>query len=297
MAAATGGAPGPTSVTVVMASHNRVATTVSCLRALAASAERCRQLSWDVVLVDASSTDGTAETVEALGLPVQVLSVPAATFWARAMRVGMEAAVRSDPDLVIWLNDDVRLHESALGSLLDEWRAGVQALLVGSTCDEVGTGATYGGLRRASRWRPLTFDLVPPPRETPVEVETMNGNFVAIPRVVRRRVGLPREVYRHGMADIDYGLRVRRSGFRVLLLPGFVGNCSRNPVSGTWSDPDLGRLRRLALLRGPKGLPFVPWLYFCLRWGGPLGPAIAVKPYLRAMTARGLRRHRGARLG
>jgi len=266
-------------LTAVLASHNRREKTLSCLASLATQAGA--EVDVEVVLLDDASTDGTAAAVAA-GFPrVRVLTGDGQRFWNGGMRLAMDAAREAHPDLVLWLNDDVVLDRHALATLLVTRatlarRGFDHAIVGGAVRDPLGGGQTYGGVKRRSRLRRLRFDLVPLSSE-PVQVETMHGNCVLLPRAVVERVGNLDPAYRHALGDFDYGLRARAAGCSVWMAPGTVGTCPQNPAA----SPAPGLAAELRRVRGVKVLPPADWRVFARRWAGPAWPAYWASPYLR----------------
>jgi glycosyltransferase involved in cell wall biosynthesis len=197
------------------------------------------------------------------------------------MRIGLELAEATDPDHVLWLNDDVVLDPTALDELL-ELAPGPDDLVVavGALRDPDSGELSYAAVRRRATWHGRIFEPIPPGSDTPAEA--MNGNLVLVPRAVRRLVGTFDPAYRHAVADFDYGLRAVERGVRIASTPATVGTCARNDDRGTWRDPTIPRRERLRLLNAPTGRPFREWMRFQRRNGGNW-PAATLSPYLRAV--------------
>jgi GT2 family glycosyltransferase len=236
------------------------------------------------VLVDDGSPDGTAEAVRERFPHVEVIEGSGNLYWAGAMAVAERAAIASDPDFLLWLNDDVVLDTSALGILLEtSRRSGGRSVVVGAMRDPASGALTYSGLRRTGR-HPLRMALVPP-RDEPVEVETFNGNVVLVSRAVRNAVGPMDGALHHSAADYDYGLRAGGRGFRNLLAPGTVGTCERDGGRTPWRDGDRSLRERLEVFFGPKGFPPAPRARYLRRHGGFAWPALWLWTYLRRLPA------------
>jgi hypothetical protein len=78
-----------------------------------------------------------------------------------------------------------------------------------------------------------------------------------------------------------YGLCAKQAGIKVLVVPGFVGVCDKNPVAGSFNDRSLSARERWKKMMQPKGLPPSSWMVFTRRHGGLLWPLYWVAPYLR----------------
>jgi GT2 family glycosyltransferase len=266
---------------VLLTCHNRVASTIACLESLSMQTEIV-DVEVEVVLVDAGSLDGTGEAVLKRFPHVTVLTRGPELFWNGGMREAMAHAYSRDPDLYVWLNDDVTLDSDALLVLLDAHRrllAERQApcIVVGSTRDPISGVTTYGGVVRPNPRRPLRYRLVEP-GERPKQATTMNGNCVLVPKEVVLRIGILAAVYTHGMGDYDYGHRAGRAGCEVWIAPGTVGTCARNAPAARAASLSEHRERAT---NPTSGLPPAEWYIFARRWAGPLWPVYASSPYIR----------------
>jgi GT2 family glycosyltransferase len=268
-------------VAALLTSHNRRDETLASLDALTA-AQRFAQIGVTIYLVDAGSTDGTAEAVAAQFPESRISTVGDDVFWNAGMRLAFAGAVADGGfSHFLWLNDDTRLDHDAITRLLDASETAPTGIITGATRDPDDGQLTYGGVVRPFRRRPLRFVLVQPPEHGTREVETMNGNVVLIPAAVVARIGLLDPGFSHGMGDYDYGLRATRDGIPVLLASGTVGTCRRNPRTG----PLRSARAELRRLRQTKQLPPGEWARFARRWAGPAWPLYALSPYARRVLA------------
>jgi GT2 family glycosyltransferase len=271
------GTPRP-SLAVLVTAHNRVSLT---LRALAGVEDQDVDAEVAVWLVDDGSTDGTGDAVRQQHPHVHVIPGSGALYWVGGMALARQRArMASRPTHLVWLNDDVELDHHAFAELLATEcqlvAAGrLESIVVGAVTDPVSGEATYGGLRRASRLRPMRFGRVPT-TGVPEPCDTMNGNVVLVPTAVDDAVGAFDTGLVHAMADIDIGLTARAAGFEVWQAAEPVGTCA----AGITSPAETSRARAQQML-APKGLPPSAWWRLTRRHAGPLWPLWFVSPYLR----------------
>jgi|GEM_PF-1450576 len=109
------------AVTAVIPTRNRAGRVARLLDSLAEV--RTKQLSWEVVVVDNGSTDGTAETVRAAAgrvpAPLRYISEPEPGLHACRHRGAKEAR----GEVIAYLDDDTQVHR--------EWLRGAEPVLAG----------------------------------------------------------------------------------------------------------------------------------------------------------------------
>ena len=281
----------PLRVIALLATHNRCENLLDCL-----SSYFNQKVGSDVVLsavvVDDGSVDGTAAAVRERFPRTSVIFGSGDMFWARAMATAEDAAVASEPDYLLWLNDDVLLDQGALQRLMD---TGISApgnayIVVGAVRDPSSGTVTYSGFHR-SGLHPLRFAQITP-TDRPIAVDTFNGNVVLVSRAAFERVGRIDGEFEHAAADYDYGLRAAKVGVPRLLAPGTVGTCARDHgESPPWEDRTVAVPDRLRALVSRKGHPPRARARYLRRHGGPAWPVFWLSPYVRALPSL-LRRRR-----
>lgn len=274
----------PRRVVAILAAHDRREMTLACLRSYFAQEARGTELR--AVVVDDGSSDGTGDAVATAFPAAEVISASGDLFWARGMATAEECAVRSAPDYLLWLNDDVGLYPDALRRLLHvaETYARRPVLLAGSVCDPKTGATTYGGQRHRD-WHPLRYALVTPP-DVPTTVDTVNGNVLLVPRETYRLLGHIDGGFAHSYADMDYGLRLRQAGGGNVLIPGHVGTCAPNETARANLDPSLPLSVRWRYFHSPKGTPLRSQVRYLRRHGGPCWPIFLLPPYGRLLAGR-----------
>ena len=272
------------TIAVLITCHNRQKKTLACLDALFDS-DPLSDATFEVFLVDDGSKDGTAECIKACYPTVHLIAGDGNLFWNGGMRVAFAAAMQEGFDFYLWLNDDTMLYGHALAGLATLANAQQHihhqpTVVVGTTQDALSGAATYGGLRHLSSWRPLKHTMVLS-TDKAVLCDTMNGNCVLIPRAVADKVGNLEKAFVHAMGDIDYGLRVSKASFPIMIFPGYAGICSHNPIDNTFRDPRLSFSARWKKIMGVKGLPPKQWYVLVRRHAGFMWPLLLVWPYVK----------------
>ena len=269
-------AAAPSSIWMVIPVHNRRETTLGCLRHLRTTGA----LAWlNVCVVDDGSSDGTSAAIQAEFPCVTVLRGDGQLWWAGAICLGMRHALGAGAATVLWLNDDCRPPGSALEKLCD--------LAARSSCvawiDAHAPGGWSYGAHRKTLWR---VRRCTPAEEAQGKIDTFSGNCVCLPRAWIERVGLPHaHLFPHGIADLDYGLRLHAAGAPLRRLPDVVAEnadpspasseswrTSARPMSAIWRD-----------FSSPRSFFHFPaWRRFALRhWGPVWGWAVFAAPYAR----------------
>ncbi|MBE9126898.1 MULTISPECIES: glycosyltransferase family 2 protein [unclassified Coleofasciculus] len=291
---------------VLMTCYNRKPNTLACLAALF-NQILPPEASFDVYLVDDGSTDSTTEAVQQAYPQVKILQGDGNLYWNQGMRKAFSEAMKSDYHYYLWLNDDTLLNPEGLGTLLTTSSQLAQqgypaAIVTGSTCDSQTKALTYGGMVRASRWRPLKFQLIEPGEEAK-HCDTLNGNCVLIPREVALVVGNLDPAFTHYLGDFDYGLRAQQQGCTVWVAPGYIGTCPPNLRQESRTEESARLQKLLKKIDQPKGLSikeevlysFEEWKHFAQRHGGSLWLIYCLLPYRRLLWSTLFSRFQGNR--
>ncbi|WP_083199489.1 glycosyltransferase family 2 protein [Microbacterium oleivorans] len=254
-------------LTVIMTCHNRAALTERCVLQVLSEADDFSG-SVRVVVLDDGSTDDTRERLEGLR-GVTVAKGDGSYFWARGMSTAEQIALAQSPPPthLLWLNDDVDLAPGSILKALSVSRKQPESVLVGATVSPIlASDITYSGLVNTGP-HPLRFSKAALGSK---RLDAFNGNFVMVPTSVIERVGGVDGRYSHALADIDYGVRVKRAGVPVILLDEPIGSCAANEVTfgstreewrkfvGPKGGGNLKSLTRILRLITPHTWPF--WL-------------------------------------
>ncbi len=275
------------SVVALLACHNRCDLTVRCLQSLFAAVPTGVTL--QVVLVDDGSTDGTSKAVASLGLPVEIVQGDGTWFWSQSMAVAEAVAEQSDPDWVLWINDDTVLSPDALLLWYMAAKQRPDGIVVGAFHSPCLNRLAYSGFDWPDRSSLLIVRLRAP-NGTLQRTEGFHGNFAAVPRNARQRIGPVDGRWPHNYADVDYALRAGDAGVDIWLLPRTVGEC--DPDSPPWNDRRTPALARLRSIVGRKQLPVRAHWRLHRRHAVGMWPVRAWRPHWRALRGP---RQRGAK--
>lgn len=255
-------------IAILITSHNRREKTLACLKAL----YNCT-LPGDIIyvtyLVDDGSLDGTGPAVKNAFPEVNVIQGNGKLFWAGGMRLAWKEALKNDFDGYLLLNDDTILYPSAISGLLLTHdyslnRFKKEGIYVGTACDPVTGGYTYGGKKitnaisgRSKHVKPLDnmFQCC----------DFANANILFVPKQVVETIGILPEKYTHLLADYDYTLNASKSGIPLIVSKEYCGECQNDHVK-TWLSEDHSLAERMKYLKSPKYLAYSEYLYFIRKY-------------------------------
>lgn len=214
-------------INIVIPVHNRREFTRQCLACLSVQTYR----DFRIIVVDDGSTDGTDLMIEAEFPEVVVLKGDGNLWWTEATNWGVRYAQQHrdsrQPSFVLTLNDDTRVEPDYLQAMLQAYQTH-QPCLVGSVSvdsdnpnklEYAGTAFelyTASGKNLASSYH---FDY----RELRkhrnfLESDSLPGRGTLIPMRVFDEVGLfDSKNYIHYMADIEFSVRARKAGYRLIV--------------------------------------------------------------------------------
>lgn len=272
------------NIQIIFTCYNRKEKTLRCMESLV-QGNSTHTLSF--IVADDGSSDGTADAIARTGYNVTILHGDGSMFWAGGMRLGIGYYLTfpGDADYVMLINDDVVFDAGILDALIARSVANDNAVVVGATRDKHGN-FTYGGMRLTNKGKHGWYKPVLPSEDV-VECDMFNCNCVLILASKIRMAGNFDTVYRHALADFDYGMRLKRLGYRLVSSAGYVGECSKNTTVGTWRDSSFPRMKRIRLKETVKGSPFKEWFHFIHKnFGIWKALRYSITPYLRILIGK-----------
>ena len=210
----------------------------------------------EIIVVDNASTDGSLDAL--LRLPcVQIIKNPANVGFAAACNSGARVA---SAQFLLFLNPDCFFKPDTLVKLLEAMRVGERVGMVGGLLANL-DGTEQAGGRRAiptpwrsfvrafglarfsDRWPRLFFDFhlhKQPLPDHAIEVEAISGACMMVRREAMQDVGEWDEGYFLHCEDLDWCIRFRQQGWKILFVPSAqvthaLGVCGRSrPVFVEW---------------------------------------------------------------
>ena len=209
------------TVDLIVLNWNAQAYLDACLRSLQAQAYPAAR----IIVVDNASSDDSLALLRDRFPDVQLIAGATNRGYSGGNNLGL---VRSDAEIAVLVNPDVEAPPDWLGTLVAAMvadpRIGVAGCLL---CDADGTVQHAGG--RVNAPIALTDHLgrgeVAAARFTAAggaavtDVDYVIGAAMAIRRAVRARIGGLDETFFLYYEDVDYCLRARAAGFRVVYVP------------------------------------------------------------------------------
>lgn len=267
----------PFSILVLLVCHNRRETTIAAIDRIKQQKSAAKV---EIAVFDDASTDGTPEAITQIYPEIHLFHGTGSAYWNGGLYQLWSSVLHISVDAYLWLNDDTYLDVDALARIVAAASSSNRSILVGATRN--GDGAiSYSGYDVVPT--PFAFRLkrVLPDLTATIPVTTFNGNVVLIARDVVKMIGLNDPRFFHNLGDVDYGLRARRAGIPVLLLPGTFGLCESNVAKKDrgYGSPRLGLADQWRKVNTHHGLPFRSWWHFTRQHSGKWWPLHFVLPY------------------
>jgi GT2 family glycosyltransferase len=266
------------AVGIVVPTWNRPAAALRCLGALACLGHAPRF----TVVVDNGSRKPDREALAAGAARregVEVLALEENRGFAGAVNVGLAAVFGRGAAAALVVNDDAVVAPGALGALVAAAAADPAAGVLAPRVLDRDSG------REVSRGERVALPLLCLPRTwlrvrragpAPYAVSGVLGVTFLVTRACYERVGALAEPFFAYYEEVDYCLRVRRAGLRVVVVPAAsVRHAGFRGFAGGFTP--------LAAYLKARNLPLV-----VRRHGGPLARALFLPSYLALVAASAL---------
>lgn len=244
--------PGETAfVSVVIVNYNAGEILLECI----ASAQ---QQSGQIIVVDNASIDNSIAALRSSFTAVRIICNERNLGFATACNLGAQVA---DGAHVLFLNPDCILEPNAISILTQAVNSAPDVGMVGGLLTNPDGTEQVGGRRAVpTPWRSFVrafwlgtlsnrypklfsdFALHKQPLPShPVDVEAISGACMLVRRDALEDVGLLDEGYFMHCEDLDWCMRFRQKGWRILFVPDarmihYKGHCSKSmPIFVEWN--------------------------------------------------------------
>lgn len=201
----------PPQVTAVIVSYNRRALLERCLISIS-NQSQCADR---IVVVDNASTDSTVtwlrEWIPANLPGGELLALDKNTGGAGGFSIGLKHAIESGADWVWMMDDDAAPHPTALDELM---KVAIDRANVYGSAAVNGSHMAWTITQTAPTLRTID-DLADLPDRTEVEFLPFLG--ILVHRDLVAKIGLPDASFFIAADDVEYCLRARRAGARVVI--------------------------------------------------------------------------------
>ena len=204
------------AVAVVVLTMNSARHVDECLGALL----RSTYPNLAIWVVDNGSSDRTRELIQAFQPRVRLLPLERNVGFAAGNNRGMEAALAAGTDFVMLLNDDTRMEPGCIEALLEAYasdpdRIGMLSPVI-AAYDR--PARTYvGGKIDPATWGAAETERPVDALPSCVDVQYVSGCALMVPADMLRKVGMLDEHLFMYYEDVDWCLRCRKAGKRVVV--------------------------------------------------------------------------------
>jgi GT2 family glycosyltransferase/glycosyltransferase involved in cell wall biosynthesis/Flp pilus assembly protein TadD len=202
-------------VSIIIPVFNKVDFTRKCLEALRTTTP---EGSYELIIVDNGSSDGTHTFLDTLPLPSRIISNSDNLGFARACNQGAQEA---HGEYLLFLNNDTEPHPGWLDALVEAARrhsagvVGCKLLYPDGRVQHAGIALIDGIPDHPNRFAPSDSPAVNSIRE----LDIVTGACILINRELFIALKGFDEIYRNGVEDVDFCLRVREAGYPVIYQP------------------------------------------------------------------------------
>lgn len=174
-----------------------------------------------IILVDNGSIDGTVDAVRAQFPDVHIILGQSNLGFAEGNNIGIRYALENDAEYVFLLNNDTTIKPLTLMRLIEVAERDPQiGILCPTIVSYVDRTKSYVGAR--IYWQSGTVsDIEQSPERLPGVLDTdyAPGCAFLIKTSVIRQIGLLDPYFFAYFEDVDWSLRCRRAGYRVVVVP------------------------------------------------------------------------------
>jgi hypothetical protein len=212
------------SIAIVILNWNNASDTIECLGSVSrVSYPNCRTL-----VVDNGSTDDSVAEIRAAWPSVELLELNGNLGYAEGNNVGIRHALKHCPEYIFVLNNDTMVRSDTITHLVEVMEADPRIGMAGprvycaDPADRVFAEGSFILWSRGSIEHRGMFQSAAAGGAAVESVDFLVGCGVLVRRALIEDVGLLDPHYYLNYEDVEWAVRARRKGFRVLYVPEAV---------------------------------------------------------------------------
>jgi len=213
----------PPRMMVLILNWNGLADTLACLESVRRLVD---YLAYEVVVVDNGSSDGSPAIIRQRFPEVMVIENEENLGYAGGNNVGLRYALAQGADYALLLNNDTEVAPDFLSRLVKAANAdpivgaaGPTILYYDSPTVIWSAGGAIDWRRGQTRMMELDEKDVGHSRAEPREVDFVSGCALLVRREVLKQVGLLDERFFLYYEEVEWCVRARQAGFRIVHVP------------------------------------------------------------------------------
>ena len=206
-------------VSVVMVFHNGIEQTLRCIK----SVSELNYPTFDILVVDDGSTDGSSETISKCYPEVEILRGDGNLWCNGSFNLAIQECLKKGSNLFLLLNNDNVIAHDALGYLVETHQL-LNAPIVGSLIGYLHKPDTVSYAGKLIDWNKGQNILIhngmciKDVKHEIIEVDFLGFQGVLVSRDVFESIGLfDARTFKHYSGDTDFYLKAKKAGFKVLV--------------------------------------------------------------------------------
>jgi len=211
----------PAEVSIVVLNYRTAEQTVRALECAVTAADG---LSTDEIVVDNASGDGSAEVIRSSRPSARLIEMPENRGFAAGMNAGIREAAG---EYVLLLNSDVEATPGSIAAIVEFARANSDVGLVAPLMVDENDGPIRSLCLAPTLWRVLVPALGKAGykrwqrrvKADPLDVEATEGAAIIVSRAALDKAGLLDEDFFFYHENVEWCMRIRGAGLRIVLLP------------------------------------------------------------------------------